>query len=361
MKKKTVQKGLLSIVLAQTVLTTGCSLLPEEKEVMKVVTIQDETVEKYELAQVIKTQVALTKSIHCTYSQLKEENLSFSTEGRKVKYIYVDTGDRVKAGDILAKLDVADLEEDIADLEYSIEKNEMLLRHTEELKAFELQEAKKEYQAGRMDAASYAARKEQIEDSYRGTIQNYEDTLYIAGLRLERYQEELAGSILYAGMDGTVSYIRSELEGSRIAAGTTAITIIDSSKCAFRTTNMDDAQYFTAGDRVSMFNSNGTEYKTTLLSEEEAPDAEHLYFALEELDFELSVGTRATITLTLDERQDVLALPKNAVHHAGDLYYVYVEDENGLKSIRYITVGLAGDSLYEITGGLAEGDIVIKR
>lgn len=353
--------GLLSVVLTQAVLFTGCSLLPEEKEVIKVVTVQPETVEKYELAQVTKTQVALTKSVHCTYSQLKEENLSFSTEGRRVKFIYVNTGDTVKTGDILAKLDVADLEADIADLEYSIERNEMLLRHTNEQKALDLELAEEDYRAGAMDVAAYEARKEQIEASYHDTIQNYEDVLYIAGLRLERYRKELEGSILYAGMDGTISYIRSELEGSRISAGTTAITIIDSSKCAFRTTNMDDADYFTAGDKVSMFNSNGTEYKTTLMSAEEAPDTEHLYFALDTLDFELAVGTRATITLTLDERQEVLALPKNAVHHAGDTYYVFVEDENGLKSVKYITVGLAGDSMYEIVDGLAEGDIVIRR
>ena len=361
MKKRRIPRGLLSVMLVQSMLFGGCSLLPEEKEVTKVVTVQPETIDKYELAQVTRTDIALTKTVHCSYSQLKEENLSFSTEGRRVKYVYVSAGDMVKTGDILAKLDVEDLEEDIADLQYSIERNEMLLRHVEEQKAFEMEKADEEYRAGRLDAAYYEAKQMQIENSYKDSIRNYEDTLYIAGLRLERYQTELSGSILYAGMDGTVSYIRGELEGGKIAAGTTAITLIDSSKCAFRTTNMEDAGYFTAGQKVSMYNSNGTEYKTTVMSAEEAPDTEHLYFALDELDLELAVGTRATITLMLEERQDTLALTKNAVLHAGEQYYVYVENESGLKTVKYITVGLIGDSMYEILDGLEEGDIVIKR
>ncbi len=361
MKKKGLQKGILSVVLIQAMLCTGCALLPKEKEIVQVVTVQPETIEEYEMAEVKRAQVQLTQPVYCKYSQLKEEQLSFAAEGRRVKYVYVEIGDSVKAGDILAKMDIDDLEQSVAELDHSIERNQLQLQHTLELKEFDLQQAKKDYQAGRIGASEYKQRQEQIEASYQETIQNYEDTLYIAELRLERYQTELQGSVLYAGIDGTVSYIRGGLEGSRIAAGTNAITIIDSSQCAFQTNDMEYAEYFKAGDKVTLLNSNGTEYETTVMSAEEAPDTEHVYLALDELDFTLAVGTRATATLVLEQREDVLSLPKSAVHHAGNTYYVFIEDENGLKQVKYVTVGLNGDKLYEITGGLSEGEIVIKK
>ena len=78
-------------------------------------------------------------------------------------------------------------------------------------------------------------------------------------------------------------------------------------------------------------------------------------------DVTLTVGTRAYARLILDERKDVLALPPNVVHRAGENYYVYCEDENGLKSVRYIKTGLVGSKYVEIVEGLAEGEMVIRK
>lgn len=49
------------------------------------------------------------------------------------------------------------------------------------------------------------------------------------------------------------------------------------------------------------------------------------------------------------------------VHRAGEDYYVYCEDENGLKSVRYIKTGLVGSEYVEIVEGLAEGEMVIRK
>lgn len=352
---------ILAAALGQAVVLGGCSLLPAEDAVRQTVLVITEDSLDYELAQVVRTDIALTQPVYCTYTQLKEENLSFSVDSRPVQYVYVSAGDNVKAGDLLAKLNIDDIEANLSELEYSIEKNNLLLRQTLEWKSLDLEDAKEAYQEGYLSKKEYEAKTAQIEENYRSMIQGYEDVLYIAELRVEKLRAEKEGSLLYAGMDGTVSYVRSSLQGSRPPAGTTAITIIDSSQCAFRSDKMDYAEYFTPGDTVILRNSNGTEYETVVMSSEESPDKEHIYFSLKELDFELSVGTRATATLTLDFRQSVLALPKAAIHRAEEKYYVYREDESGLKTMQYITAGMFGDNMVEITGGLSEGDIVIKR
>ena len=57
----------------------------------------------------------------------------------------------------------------------------------------------------------------------------------------------------------------------------------------------------------------------------------------------------------------MLALPSNVVYSADGKSYVYCEDADGLKSVRYITTGLSGGKYVEILDGLAEGEMVIRR
>ncbi|WP_431683008.1 efflux RND transporter periplasmic adaptor subunit [Kitasatospora sp. KL5] len=80
-------------------------------------------------------------------------------------------------------------------------------------------------------------------------------------------------------------------------------------------------------------------------------------------------GIRAEVTLTLDSRDHVLAVPPSAIHHDREGDYVLVLqcddiEESGecRKSVPVRTtvrLGLAGDRLTEVISGLAENDSVI--
>ena len=65
--------------------------------------------------------------------------------------------------------------------------------------------------------------------------------------------------------------------------------------------------------------------------------------------------------IVLEEKKDVLSIPKNAVYYAGDKAYVYYFDEEGNRQIKSITVGLQADSRVEVLEGLTEGEEVILR
>ncbi len=346
--------------LLPSMLLSGCGLLPAEDTGGRVVLVQATDEVSYELAQAAIGDVELTKTIYCTYSQLKEENLSFGVRG-PVQYVYVKTGDTVKEGDLLAKLYTDDLDNEIENLEYTVEKNEILLAQAQELKEFDLTALERSYSAGQMTNQQYQARVAEREESYKKSLQEYQDELYIAGLRLARCREQKAGSEIYAGMDGTVSYVRTNLQGSYIMEGNNAITVIDSTKCAFRSENMEYAEYYIPGEEVILSGGSGVEYVTTVMAPEDAPDNEHVYFALKELDFQLSVGTRATQKLVLDSRQNVLTIPISVMHLSAGQPYVYCEDEGGLKEMRYITTGLVGTKYVEVLDGLSEGDILIRK
>ena len=65
--------------------------------------------------------------------------------------------------------------------------------------------------------------------------------------------------------------------------------------------------------------------------------------------------------LILKEKKDVLYLPAALVYEMGDKTIVYGEGENGVKTIREVTVGEQIDNLIEITDGLQENEQIITN
>lgn len=357
-KKKYIGKA---VAIAICLTLTGCAFVPKEEAGKHKVIIEEQETVDYELAQVKRTDVSLTQLVYFTYSQMAEENLHFVVDGRKVQYVYVSAGEIVHKGDLLAKLDISDLEQSLAETSYTIERGNLLVSQKEELRTFDLKELEEEYHAGNLSNEEYAQKKEALNAAYDAEIQGYTDTLYIAGLRKQQLQSEINGSILYAGMDGTVSYIKNHLQGSYSDSEQDVIKIIDTSQCAFVCDEIEWADYFVPGERYTLKMSTGAEYEVMRISDDEAPDEEHLYLMPTDLDFSLTMGTRVSIRIILDERKNVLAVPASVIHNANGQDYVYLYGENGLRQMQYVKVGFAGDSLVEILEGLEEGQIVIKK
>lgn len=351
----------MPVLACMPLVLSGCSLLPQEETGGHLVLVQAVDSVQYELVEVMREDVQLIKDIYCLYQQSQEEKLSFATGGRMVRYVHVKVGENVKKGDLLAELASDDLVESIKEMRYDIAKDTLLLSQVQEVKAFDLAALKAQYDRGGLTRAQYGEGVERIEESYAGAITNYEDSLYIKGLRLERLEQELEGCKIYAGIDGMVSMISSKMTESILSAGTEVIQIINKSQCLFCMSDIEYAEYFKPGMEVTLINNNGSEYKTKVLPPDEAPDTENIYLMVTEADATLVVGTRAYARLILDERKDALSLPRNVVHSAGGESYVYCEDENGLKSVRYITTGLAGSKSVEIIEGLEEGEFVIRK
>ncbi len=350
----------LSAVLMQAVFAGGCGLLPAEKTSGTIMLVKSEAAPDYEMVEVTRGDVVLEQTLYCTYAQLKEEHLSFGVNST-VQHVYVGVGDSVKKGDVLAKLYTDDLDSELEILNERVGKNTILLRQLKELKDYDLSAAEQSYRRGSLSKAQYEERVEQIESSTRSQIQSYEDSLYIDGLYVEQIEEQLAGCYIRAGMDGVVSSIRAYLENSRPTAGAEVITVVDSSQCAFRCELTEYAKYFQDGEEVILKGSGDVEYVTEVLSAEEAPDDKFIYFTIKELDIALAVGVRASVTIEIDARKDVLMLPSTMIYNADGKKYVYCENEDGLKTMKFITTGLTGSQFTEITEGLQEGDMIIKR
>lgn len=77
-------------------------------------------------------------------------------------------------------------------------------------------------------------------------------------------------------------------------------------------------------------------------------------------DDKMKQGMNASATITIEDREDVLTLPMNALQEKGDRTFVYTEkdDDGNLFGETEVTTGLSDGSTVEITDGLEEGTTV---
>ena len=77
-------------------------------------------------------------------------------------------------------------------------------------------------------------------------------------------------------------------------------------------------------------------------------------------DNQMKQGMNASATITIENRENVITIPVNALQEKGDKVFVYTEadDEGNLSGETEVTTGLSDGTTVEITDGLSEGDTV---
>jgi hypothetical protein len=248
--------------------------------------------------------------------------------------------------------------EQMEDLEYQISvlhtKNEYAMKSWDvEIQILDLKYEK--------DSDSHAAKKAVIDAKYFLELEANNDALHIKELRLQELQEEIRLYKIYAGMDGTVTYVRSVQEGDRSEEDRSMITIADMETTAF-VVKGKDAELFSIGDEVTILLNKSeaaaicVEASALGISEETGKD---VYFQLLQPDPTLESGNSGTIQVVLDSRENVLYINKNVIKTTQDKHFVYLLSEEGLRESRDVTVGKVFGDVIEILNGLKEGESVI--
>ena len=193
----------------------GCG--QQELEQSSVVLVQEEEEAAYPVTTVEYGEVVKTVSIDCSYTSTEKQQLSFPVDGRLIEYVGAKEGDYVEQGQLLAALDVEDLEEEIEELEYQISLQELKLAQTQEMKDHELANAQLWYDGytfkTQSDKDDLKERKEDIEQRYKTELEDWSDSLNLLRKRLNQYQQELKDGRLFAGMAGQITHLDKEMEG----------------------------------------------------------------------------------------------------------------------------------------------------
>lgn len=321
----------------------------------------------YTLAEAAVNDVEKTADIWFNYRQTKQENVNFPVSGKQVKELYVNVGDRVKKGQLLAILEGADRQDQIRDLEYQIARNKLQQGYLDINEAYALSERWWNYvyksNLSEDEEDKLQSDLKSTKQSYRYQREDYQDRIDMDTGRLENYKREMTEGCIYASMDGVI-YRIAAVEDAVSDVNTAAFVIVDDSTCLFESSKIEYADYIKDGQVYPLVvgaGSSAVTYQVRAWSRENWADKIYLEFLDESAAETLKVGSSGRLTLSLERKEKVLTVPKDAVHLADGKTYVYVLDENDFRQVKWVETGLTGDRLTEIVGGLKEGEAVILR
>lgn len=273
----------------------------------------------------------------------------FRVAGRIVARL-VDVGDRVKAGEVLARLDPTDL--DLA-----------VESATAEVEAAKAALARAEAEVGRGAAlaqrsfasASDLESRELTRDEARGRLVRAERQAALA--RNQRAYAELTASA-----DGVVTAVSAEA-GQVVAIGGPVLTLAADGaievSAAIPEARLGDLDGGAA--TVSLW-SDGTTYPARLRERAPAADAASrtyaVRFAFDDPQGRAQLGMTATVTLTHGDPRPVARLPLSAVLDQGAGPAVYVVGAGDRLALRPVTVLRYGAS-EAVVSGLEDGERVV--
>ena len=352
-RKRTVRyaAGMLVAAVVLSGALTGCGR-GKERPTIKIAT--ENVFDKYDLALAQIRDVDLVKSISCTYTQLNEEKLKFKIGGLRVAHVYVEEGQEVKEGDLIAELDVSSQEKDLFDQQTAIREAELLIKQHNEMI---------DYYDSRISSpsVSLAAKEEYIlsKEKCEESIITSNRRIEYSNNQIEKDQYIIDNACIYAGMDGTVLSMKENLEDWTASKDTTAVTIVDTGVCAFQATDPEAIEYLKVGDDATVELSNEKTYPVTVTQ----IDAEtgKIVLELDEPDYSLTMGTSGMVKLLLEKHEQVLALPRLTVYNTDDYYYVFTLSDNGVRELKKVEVGIVGNDYVEILSGIEPNSSVILR
>ncbi len=238
-KRKSMISVILPLTLGMVIFAGGCG----KKENHEIVVEEKPARTEYLLAEAEKGDVVLSKKVTLKYAQKDSENLSFKLEGYQIKGVYVEKGDRVKKGDLLAELDMEEAGEEYENCISTIELYETSLKFLMEQKELALDQSRRMVKNGEIDEAGAKERDKKIEEEYEPQIKEYRDLIEYESLRRDYYGGQEEEGRIYAGIDGTVAFVRSFSTTARSLKTQNVVTIFDSAKCSFTCAGEEYAKY----------------------------------------------------------------------------------------------------------------------
>jgi len=201
-------------------------------------------------------------------------------------------------------------------------------------------------------------------------VNNNSSQLQLSQLDYQETKEKLLNSIVTATIDGKILDMKVK-KGSVVKVGDELLTLGDPSQelvklnlsilnatkvkpnqlARINVIGLDDRGFAGRVETVSPQatggdNSSGvaTVSATVLLSEPSGI---------------LIPGSQVSVEIVLQQQEDVVTLPVQAIQRLGKKSFVWVKDNQGLAQKRDVTLGLEGFSTVEVTSGLNPGEEVL--
>jgi len=340
------------------------------------------------VAPVTRGDLSSTLSVAGEFQPYQEVDLHAKVSGY-VRRINVDIGDRVRKGQVVATLEVPELNAQVAGSQAQIRHSQSEIARAQSGVSL----AKANYAAvhAAYTRLAEAAKKrpgliaEQELDDARARDQDAEAKIDVAKSSVDASQQQLGVStadnqriaamqgysVVTAPFNGVVTMRYADL-GSLIQAGTSSNTqsmpVIKLAQSDVLRLRMpvpeEDVPFIKVGGDVTMkLQATGKTFSgkivrftrelatstRTMLAEVDVPNP----------DLALSTGMTAETTVVLQQHKAVLSVPAGAVLKGDGQAHVLVVDKDNRVEVAPVTLGIQGANRIEILSGLSEGQSVI--
>ncbi len=331
-------------------------------------------------------------------SPIKEVALSFHTNGY-IREIFVQRGDAVQAGQVLADLEVSDLETQLEQARLALKTSETQLIAAQQVISDALTEAGLllAIEKIKLEQANYLFENERgkqqdfrmqefniriqqqatalaqlrVDRLERGVDPQLLLAVEAAQLTVQRLDAQFVNAQIIAPMDGVVTSINIFNPGQSVSAYNPVVAVGDISQLEVSADLFGNsgvamlsqgmAVVIEPHDRPGSVQLQGTiRYvptgeaneldKTTRIALEAATAA-----SLSEAG--LGLGDLVRVRVVIESKDNVLWLPPQAIRVFEGRQFVVVQDVQGLRRVD-VTLGIQGSERVEIMSGLSEGQIV---
>lgn len=248
-----------------------------------------------------------------------------------VEKIYVQTGMPVKAKDLLVSLE-----------------NETLLK-VYNLSVTNEMLARKQYERSKgLEGKGYVS---------TSGLEELERDWILAQITSEQAKQEFEKTFIRAPFDGYCGTFKVT-EGASVKTQDEIVTVYDPSQLLVEF-GIPENLIFKVRPEQAIYAAGN---KGVIISVQNAIDVvTHMGVARAQLKGDnLVVGMTVDVELITDQRNQVIGLPTEAIFLANGAPHIY-RVENNKATLTPITIGLQGNSLVEVTQGLAPGDLIILR
>jgi RND family efflux transporter MFP subunit len=275
--------------------------------------------------------------------------------------LLVKVGDRVKVGDVIARLDDKDLMAERKSVEAEVEGARLSLVKAQR----DLDRARKMRREG-VNTVEETDNAQSAYDLARNALERSQR-------QLDSVLERLSKTVIKSPMEGTVltmpvSEGQVVVGAASVNSGTTIMSVADLSQMMILASinqvdvaRLADGQNvtFTADALPGVSMRGRIELIAPVAAVKNSVKAFEVRVRIIKGDPRLRPGMTANVTFAVGERERVVAVPLNAVFYEGDAEnVVYVSGESGTER-RAVEVGLSNFDFAEITHGLQEGDVVL--
>ena len=332
---------------------------------------------------VVRTSIAQTVSATGEISAAQLVDVGAQASGQ-IKKLHVTLGQQVKKGDLIAEIDSTSQLNNLNTNKAKLDTYQAQLVSAE----IALRSADKKYKREQALWQEDATSREALEDAQdafaaaKASVAELKSSIRQTQIAINTAEADLGYTRITAPMDGTVVAIPVE-EGQTVNANQTTPTIVQVADLSTMLNKMQiaegDVNKVKAGmklsfttlsqpDNVREATLESIDPGLTTMSQgsyttsTDTTDSAIYYYArslVPNKDNVLHIGMTTENTITINQAEKVLAVPKLAVKQRGGNQYVRVLGENKQPQEKEITTGLSDNMSTEVKSGLSEGENVI--